>query len=207
MLFRFILCDKCYLTCKIRKTTVGLGKKQKSKQCYFLTSKCIYFCHRRYTFRTQHAEITARTGGTLLTIWGLASSPVSHYYLVAPLQSLHSLAVMHRSLHMIFSLVTSLPFSSLKHHLCSPVCTAFLQLLHNLPFKVSLLYYLCQVTCFFGDPCSLPPQALYSYSSLNTTHCLPWKSIPCYFLSLQGAERWGVLLSKGRQRAEMHKYQ
>lgn len=154
MLFRFILCDKCYLTCKIRKTTVGLGKKQKSKQCYFLTSKCIYFCHRRYTFRTQHAEITARTGGTLLTIWGLASSPVSHYYLVAPLQSLHSLAVMHRSLHMIFSLVTSLPFSSLKHHLCSPVCTAFLQLLHNLPFKVSLLYYLCQVTCFFGDPCS-----------------------------------------------------
>lgn len=64
MLFRFILCDKYYLTCKIRKTTVGLGKKQKSKQCYLFTSKCIYFCHRQYTFRTQHAEITARTGGT-----------------------------------------------------------------------------------------------------------------------------------------------
>lgn len=62
--FRFILCDKCYLTCKIRKTTAGLGKRQKSKQCYLLTSKCIYFCHRHYRFRAQHAEITARTGGT-----------------------------------------------------------------------------------------------------------------------------------------------
>lgn len=71
MLFRFTLCDKCCLACKIRGCCLARqkGKKKKERKreietlCHPLTSKCTQFPHKGYIFRAQHAEMTATTGG------------------------------------------------------------------------------------------------------------------------------------------------
>lgn len=63
---------------------------------------------------------------------------------------------------------------SLKQLLHSPVCTAFLQLLHNLPLKISLLYYLCQVTSVILETFAPPPllhQRLFILLSTPPTAC------------------------------------
>lgn len=128
--------------------------------------------HSELSMQKSQLELEARTPNNLTPclpscftlLFSCSSSELSFIHCHAQIPS-------HDRLFCHFSSFLTLAVS-LKQLLYSPVCTAFLQLPHNLPFKIALLYYLCQVTSLILETLApLPPQALYS--SLNTTHCLP----------------------------------
>lgn len=180
VLFKFTLCDKCCLACKIREATAGLAKKKKRNGDILSPShfKMYLVPYKGYIFRAQHAEIKATTGGVHSN--NLPPETFPSFLLHISIQLLPFRGFIHppsrmdrftqSSVSSFFFLTQPCCFTPVTF-LYSPVSCAFLQLLHILLCKTALpapspSYHLS----YFNDPCG--PATRHSYHTLSLLHPL-----------------------------------